>query len=286
MDKIATIESGFLAAYSGSTVTGYKSDLSGWYAYCKTNKIKVLEAKRLQIEMFSRQMEADGYARATIARRISTISGFYTYCESEEIITQSPARFVRRLRISPESSTLGLDRMELGGFLATSIAVGKTQHALSCLLALNGLRVSEACEANIEDLGSQRGHRTLRIMGKGQKPAIFPMAPRTARAVDLSAGDRPDGPILLHNKERLDRFSAGRMVRAVAKKSGVTKKIGPHSLRHSFITAALDAGVPLRDVQIAARHSDPRTTVRYDRNRMDLDRHAAYVVCAFVAGGA
>ena len=42
------------------------------------------------------------------------------------------------------------------------------------------------------------------------------------------------------------------------------KHISPHSLRHSFITAALDAGVPLRDVQIAARHADPRTTTGYD----------------------
>ena len=66
---------------------------------------------------------------------------------------------------------------------------------------------------------------------------------------------------------------------------GVTKHISPHSLRHSFITAALDAGVPLRDVQIAARHADPRTTTRYDRARNNLDRHASYIVTAFVSGG-
>jgi hypothetical protein len=49
--------------------------------------------------------------------------------------------------------------------------------------------------------------------------------------------------------------------------------------------AALDAGVPLRDVQIAARHADPRTTTIYDRRRQNFDRHAEYVVVAFVAGG-
>ena len=49
--------------------------------------------------------------------------------------------------------------------------------------------------------------------------------------------------------------------------------------------AALDAGVPLRDVQIAARHADSRTTTIYDRRRENFDRHAAYVVVAFVAGG-
>lgn len=59
----------------------------------------------------------------------------------------------------------------------------------------------------------------------------------------------------------------------------------PHMLRAAFIMAALDAGVPLRDVQIAARHADPRTTTIYDRRRQNFDRHAAYVVVAYVAGG-
>jgi integrase/recombinase XerD len=59
---------------------------------------------------------------------------------------------------------------------------------------------------------------------------------------------------------------------------------GHHSLRHSFITAALDAGVALRDVQEAASHSDPRTTMRYDRGRRSLDRHATYIVATFLAG--
>ena len=60
--------------------------------------------------------------------------------------------------------------------------------------------------------------------------------------------------------------------------------VGPHTLRHAFITAALDAGVPLRDVQEAASHADPRTTMRYDRGRQSLDRHATYIVATFIAG--
>jgi site-specific recombinase XerD len=88
----------------------------------------------------------------------------------------------------------------------------------------------------------------------------------------------------MNSGRRLDRHAATRIVRRLAKRAGITKHISPHSLRHSFITAALDAGVPLRDVQIAARHADPRTTTRYDRARNNLDRHTAYVVTAFVAG--
>ncbi|MEA2023485.1 MAG: tyrosine-type recombinase/integrase [Actinomycetota bacterium] len=64
----------------------------------------------------------------------------------------------------------------------------------------------------------------------------------------------------------------------------VDKRINPHSLRHWFITAALDAGVPLRDVHEAASHADPRTTTRYDRARRSLDRHATHIVATLVAG--
>jgi integrase len=64
------------------------------------------------------------------------------------------------------------------------------------------------------------------------------------------------------------------------------KPVGPHTLRHAFITAALDAGVSLRDVQDAASHADPRTTMRYDRARGSLDRHATYIVAAYIAGAA
>jgi hypothetical protein len=54
-------------------------------------------------------------------------------------------------------------------------------------------------------------------------------------------------------------------------------------LRHTFVTTTLDAGVDLRDVQIAARHADPRTTIRYDRARNNLDRHPNYILAAFMA---
>jgi site-specific recombinase XerD len=130
--------------------------------------------------------------------------------------------------------------------------------ALACLLGLLGLRVSEALNINIEHLAMERGHRTVTVLGKGSKLAVIPLPPKVGRAVDLAAGERSSGPLLLGvSGDRLNRQAAARIVRRQAKRAGVTKHISPHSLRHSFITAALDAGVPLRDVQIAARHADP-----------------------------
>ena len=155
------------------------------------------------------------------------------------------------------------------------------------LLALNGLRVSEAIGADIEQLGLERGHRTLTIVRKGGKIVTIPLAPRTARAIDLAVGERCDGPIFrAADGSRLDRHAASRIVRRIARRAGITKRVGPHTLRHAFITAALDAGVPLRDVQEAASHADPRTTMRYDRARVSLDRHATYIVATFIAGAA
>jgi integrase/recombinase XerD len=72
----------------------------------------------------------------------------------------------------------------------------------------------------------------------------------------------------------MNRHAADRAVKRLARRAGITKRISPDRLRHSFITAALDAGVPLRDVQATASHADSRTTMRYDRGRQSLDRHA------------
>ena len=82
----------------------------------------------------------------------------------------------------------------------------------------------------------------------------------------------------------IDRRDAYRMVTKIAKVAGIPRHISPHSLRHAAITNALDAGVPLRDAQILARHADPRTTEHYDRARGNLDRHAVHFLTAYVAG--
>ena len=223
-------------------------------------------------------------APSTIDRRLSTVCGYYRFAHIDGRIPANPAQYVRRPKV-PETQGHGMDRTELGTFLFTAERYDTMHAALAVLLGLNGLRVSEACGANIEDLAVQRGHRTLAIVGKGNKPAVIPLVPRTARTVDLAVGERHEGPILCRRDgQRLDRRTAHRWVRSIGRRAGLGV-VHPHILRAGFIMAALDAGVPLRDVQIAARHADPRTTTIYDRRRENFDRHAAYVVVAFVAGG-
>jgi site-specific recombinase XerD len=232
-------------------------------------------ASQRRFGCFARDLEARGRAWATITRRLCTIAGFYRYAVEEELLGHSPAAHVRRPRLDYESHATVLDRNELGALLVAAGLGAPAEHALISLLALNGLRVSEATGANIEALGVERGHRTLVVTRKGGKVVTIPLAPRTARAIDLAIGVRVEGPVFLAaDGRRLDRHGAGRIVRRVARRARITKPVGPHTLRHAFITAALDAGVSLRDVQEAASHADPRTTMRYDRARGSLDRHA------------
>ena len=278
---------GFLGGYRGLTRDAYALDLRQFVNFCENRGLRLFEVRRSDIETFGRELKAKGRATATIARRLCTVTGFYRYAEEEGLIAHSPAVHVRRPRIDYESHAIGLDRNEVGALLVAAGLGSAAEHALVSLLALNGLRVSEAIGADIEALGVERGHRTLTVLRKGGKTVTVPLAPRTARAVDLAVGERSTGPIFTTGDgRRLDRHGAARVVRRVARRAGITKAIGPHTLRHAFITAALDAGVPLRDVQEAASHADPRTTMRYDRARVSLDRHATYIVATYIAGAA
>jgi site-specific recombinase XerD len=98
-----------------------------------------------------------------------TISGFYRYAVEEDMLDHSPAAHVRRPRLDYESHAIGLDRNELGAMLVAAGLGPAQEHALISLLALNGLRVSEATGANIEALGTERGHRTLTVTAKAAR---------------------------------------------------------------------------------------------------------------------
>ena len=235
---------GFLAGYTGLTREAYALDLRQYANWCQQQHLRLFQARRADIECFARDLEARGRARATITRRLCTIAGFYRYAVEEDLLEHSPAAHVRRPRMDYESHATALDRNELGALLVAAGIGHPAEHALISLLALNGLRVSEATGANIEALGVERGHRTLVITRKGGKVVTIPLAPRTARAIDLAVGERSEGPVFLAGDgRRLDRHGAARIVRRVTCRAGITKSVGPHTLRHAFITAAQMSGV-------------------------------------------
>ena len=219
---------GFLAGYCGVTRRSYATDLRLFAAWCHQLNLSLFGVRRAHLELFGRWMEECGRMRSTVARRLSTLASFYRYCHQEALVAHNPALNVRRPKVDYESRTLGLDRNELGAFLVQAGLGSPRDHALASLLALNGLRISEALGADIDDLDFERGHRTLKILGKGGKHAVVPLAPRTSRALDLYIGERMSGPIFLGEKGgRMDRYAADRTVKRLARRAGITKRISP-----------------------------------------------------------
>jgi site-specific recombinase XerD len=210
LDEAELAAAAFLARYSGRTLDAYRHDLLTFFQLAHDLGLTVLDATRAHIERYRTALEERGLAPSTIDRRLSTVCGHYRVAHIDGTIASNPAQYVRRPKVHP-SEGRGMDRGELGAFLFAAERFDAAYAALAVLLGLNGLRVSEACSANIEDLGFERGHRTLQIVGKGDKPAVIPLVPRTARTVDLAIGERTAGPILrCQDGERLDRRTAHR----------------------------------------------------------------------------
>jgi integrase/recombinase XerD len=180
---------------------------------------------------------------------------------------------------------VALDRNELGALLVAAGLGPAAEHALISLLALNGLRVSEATEADIEHLGLERGHRTLVITRKGGKVVTIPLAPRTARAIDLAIGERTEGPCSSPGtgcgwtgtappgSSAGDPPCRNRQARRPAH--------APPCVPRPRLTPGYRCGT-----SEAASRADHRTTMRYDRARTSLDRKATYIVATYIAGAA
>lgn len=283
----------FLIGHASTTRAAYRRDLLHYFEWCARHDVPVLDAARSTIDTYARDLAERPQgprhrpmSRATVARRLSTLSGFYRYALSEDVITKSPVAHVRRPRMDSDSPTMGLDRSEAKALLAASRDHGPRATALIALLIHDGLRISEALGADVEDVTTVRGHRVLAITRKGGARRHVVLNGAVCDALDTYLIDRTSGPLFsTRTGGRYDRSDAWRLVRRIAADAGLehADRLSPHSLRHTFVTLAREAGVPLEDVQDAAGHTDPRTTRRYDRGRHNLDRSPAHALGAFLA---
>src|SRR5580704_14472228 len=287
-DHLRLAVAAYLARFKGSSREHSESDLRCFLAWCVERGLEPLAARRPHLELYIRWMqEIRRFKPSTVSRRFSVVAGFYRTCVIDGIMPHSPAEHVRRPAVPAESPTLGFTHLQFEALLtAARESSNPYDFALVAMLGLLGLRIFEATGANIADLGEEHGHRVLRVCGKGSKVVQVPLPPAVSRAIDRAAGLRDRGPILLNGRgARMDRHAATRRLRRLAGAAGLRTRTHPHMLRHTFVTTMLDAGVDLRDVQIAARHADPRTTMRYDRARTNLDRHPNYILAAYMASG-
>jgi integrase/recombinase XerD len=288
-DRLRLAVAAYLARFTGSSREHAESDLRSFLAWCAERGLDPLTARRPHLELYIRWMQEIRRCKpSTVSRRFSVVAGFYRTYVIDGVLGRSPAEHVRRPSVPAESPTLGFTHLQFEALLtAARQSAQPCDFALVAMLGLLGLRIFEATGADIADLGEEHGHRVLRVCGKGAKVVLVPLPPAVGRAIDRAIGGRLGGPILLNSRgARMDRHAATRRLRGLDEAAGVRiTRPHPHMLRHTFVTTMLDAGVDLRDVQIAARHADPRTTMRYDRARKNLDRHPNYILAAYMASG-
>ena len=275
----------FLARYPANTRRAYSSHLKHWFGWCEQHRLDPFTVQRGHIEAYVRHLlEERKLKNSTVGSKLNCICGLYRFAHLDGYLALDPGAHVRRPRIDFVSSTKGLSRSELSDILKAAEAEGPMTYALVCLLAFNGLRIGEALAIDVDHLGYERGYRTLFVPHrKGNKVGHLSLAIRTAYAVEQILQGRTTGPLLLgRNGERLDVAAARRTIKRLCRKVGVTKRITPHSFRHTFVTLALDAGVPERDIMASTGHSSGVMLTYYDRNRASIERNAAHAVAAFV----
>ena len=277
----------FLAGYGKSTRISYRDVLVGWVPWCLDRGVDPLAVQRAHIDLWGRWMAEERHlSPATVQHHLCVLRSFYGYLAEEEYITSSPAAKVRLPKLSGESPTRGMTVDEVRRFLAAA-STDKRAYALCSLLVFNGVRVSEACSADIADLGEEGGVRTLTITRKGGKRQTLPVAPPVVTALDAMLDGRMSGPLFLSaDGRRLSRFSAYKMVAKAGEAAGLAEHVHPHRLRHVFATVALDAGVPLVDVQDSMGHQSSSSTMRYNRSRHKIEKNATWKVMEAVNGQA
>ncbi|MEW9530572.1 tyrosine-type recombinase/integrase [Microbispora sp. NPDC049125] len=292
---------------SPATAAEYYRDLRMWLTWCSEHRLDPFEVRRADVDLYQADLKQASKERS-VARRLSSVSSWYRYLLSNEACERNPVELVDRPTFDRDSSsTVSLSKDEAVAFLRAasedrrSVRL-RTAAALSLLLT-DGLRAAEVITAEVKDLGHNRGHRTLKVTRKGGKRYECVLAPSVAFLIDAYLADRAarsgvrvedlTGPLFITEPsgphpggKRTDRSALRKLIRRIARAAEVPSaaRLSPHSLRHSFATLALDAGVSLREVQDAMGHIDPRTTRGYDRSRFSLDRHPAMRLVSFLGG--
>jgi integrase/recombinase XerD len=280
---------------SAHTRDAYRRDVAAWLAWCAGRELDPLRATFLDVNAYARALESAvdprtgrPLAAATVARKLSGLSSWYDFLVKLRAVDANPVGGADRPYVSRDhSATVGLTPQEVDALLAAADAAtgpAAVRHrAVLALLADLGLRVGELVSLDVGDVGWERGHRTVRFVGKGGRPRRRALTPAADAALTRYLGSRGDGPLFVTaGGARLDRHAVFRLIRRLAEQAGIAgwQRLSPHSLRHAFATTARAEGVPLEDVQDAMGHADPRTTRRYDRDRHNLDRDPAYTIAS------
>lgn len=265
---------------SPTTLASYATDLKLFEGFCRRRGItSVARVRQVTVREFLHWLR-ETRQPATAARKLACLKGFFKFFGAQGTVTENPTAFIETPKLwrrLPQT----LNEAEVGRFLAspTSDELGLRDVALLELLYGSGLRVSEAASLDLANVNLDVGF--VRCLGKGSKERLVPLGQFTQRALRRYLADarprlvrkRAQAQAIFVNRSgaRLTRQRIWQLVKRYAAKAQVTKRIGPHTLRHSFATHLLMRGADLRIVQELLGHANIATTQRYtqvDRARL------------------
>lgn len=255
------------------------------------------EARADDVRRWRDALIASGQSAATVALKLSVVRSFYAYLEAAGFVELNPAS--ARLVPAPKGAadrggrvlTLREVRYLLGG-PDQKTAEGARDHALLLLLARTGLRAREASSLRVSSIQRNRGMWVVAVRVKGGKVRELPLpddlkaaidrylaldAPRRRR-IHSDEGDpylfQPAPEFFRGTHKPITVRTVERIVSRWAEYGGIKGRVSPHDLRRTAITRAFDLGLSYRQVQAMSGHADPKTVMRYDHHRENLEQNA------------
>jgi integrase/recombinase XerD len=234
---------------------------------------------------------------ATVAFKLSVVRSFFEYLKAAGAVPLNPAstKLVSPPELSAEPSGRALSAKEVRYLLSgpdREKPEGARDYALILVMLRLSLRVSEVCSLRASSVKWSHGRWTLRCKVKGGREEVWPLPKEVKEAIDLYLGldhkrreivhsDGADAPLFQpHTNYRtldFDKAISTRMAQKIVKRWADYSRLGdlsPHDLRRTAITRALESGLTYRQVQMMSKHRDPKTVMRYDHGRENLDQNA------------
>jgi site-specific recombinase XerD len=296
-ERAARLAAAFVASRkSENTKAAYGTDLGLWLGWCRARDVDPLDARHAHTLLWLAERRTAGDGEATLARRLSAVGSFYRWLLREGQAARNPTDLdpAERPHASREHlGSIALSDAQVDALLAAADTDSPRTAAVIALLAYCGIRVGELTAANVEDITYHQGQPILVVTGKGKRHRDVPLPAGVYARLDAYLRSRSTGgqlpaprgepgrtPLITTSTgRRLDRLQVRRDVKRAARRAGlgdVADLISPHATRHSYATALIRDGVPVRDVQRALGHASPVTTERYDHGSLALDRHPTY----------
>lgn len=279
---------------SAHTIEEYSRDLSMYLNYLVDNDVSSLDSiTHDDVSGFEQWLFLQGYSTTTIKRRISAVKGLHRFMVREDYTQRNPADAIRLPKIAERlPDVLSIERIsEMLDSYNDKTPIGLRDRAILEVLYGCGLRASELCDLNLDDIYLEEGF--LRVLGKGSKERISPISGLALQSLqDYLNGGRADlsmrskkpnpkdfGAVFLNARgSRLTRQGLHLIVSKAGNKIGIDG-LHPHTLRHSFATHMLEGGADLRIIQEILGHSDISTTQIYthiDRSHIIEEYSAAH----------